>query len=880
MRRSIAHAAWVIALAGAAIASGQPAAQPGRQPGASPGEGIERSPAVQRLLDASYLSEEEAQQTRVYYGAWTQGDLAMPALRARAALQRGALGDASLLDESVDPLIRAEAMVRRGEPERAIGLVAAAEAGDARELTARSIRARALVDLGRFEEAKAELDAVGERMMRERVADAEAVTDGIEGLILRQRLFGAGDAQRIAADFRAIMRLIAQVRQEQSALAWPVRTVEAELLHEKHSYSEAQSTAREALRLNPGAARAWALLGEAAVDGFALQQAEAIANQLDGLARSLGDDGAVSIEGAMIRARARLRQRDADGALEALAPAVERFPTHRGLIALHAAAAALDFDDDLLADRLAAHEALAPGSAGALFVVGSVLSEARQYDEAAEFLSRAHERMPAWAEPVLELGMLAMQSGEDERALVSLEKAVTLDPFHTGAANSLTLIRELLSYETVSSEHFVVRSKPGIDGVLAREMLPVLERIHARVAGDGPGGIDFEPDRPTVIELMPDHQWFSVRITGMPAIHTMAAATGPVIAMETPREGPRHLAGAYDWARVVQHEYAHTVTLARTRNRIPHWFTEAAAVYLEDGPRPTAWIGLLAQAHAEDRLFDLDQINLAFVRPEGPNDRTLAYAQGHWMYEFIVERFGARAPLELMDRYAEGVPEREAFEEVLGVDGGTFLREFRAWAGDELRAWGVVPDPDLPTMDELLGELGGASPEREQVERWLAAHPEHPGVLELAVDLATAPTGGEMNEEGAAYLERLAAIRVMDPSPRRALARFYLRTDAPSRAIPHLEWLDAREQSTPAFAAELARRHAALGAWEDAGRFAERASRMAPFDADYREFAATIALKRGDYRTAERHIEALIALEPDRPEHPRRLEALHALTGG
>ena len=52
---------------------------------------------------------------------------------------------------------------------------------------------------------------------------------------------------------------------------------------------------------------------------------------------------------------------------------------------------------------------------------------------------------------------------------------------------------------------------------------------------------------------------------------------------------------------------------------------------------------------------------------------------------------------------------------------------------------------------------------------------------------------------------------------------------------------------------------------------------MAPFDADYRELAATIALRRNDYETALRHITALTIIEPGRDIHKKRLEAVQKL---
>ena len=139
---------------------------------------------------------------------------------------------------------------------------------------------------------------------------------------------------------------------------------------------------------------------------------------------------------------------------------------------------------------------------------------------------------------------------------------------------------------------------------------------------------------------MPDHKFFSVRITGMPRIHTVAACTGPLIAIEVPREGPpeKHM-GLFDWLKVLRHEYTHTITLSQTKNRIPHWLTEAAAVSMEDVPRKYERARELAKRWQQDDLFDLDEINWAFIRPRRPGDRSFAYAQGHWMVEYMNERF-------------------------------------------------------------------------------------------------------------------------------------------------------------------------------------------------------------------------------------------------
>ena len=133
-----------------------------------------------------------------------------------------------------------------------------------------------------------------------------------------------------------------------------------------------------------------------------------------------------------------------------------------------------------------------------------------------------------------------------------------------------------------------------------------------------------EPDRRTVIELMPDHEFFAVRITGMPAIHTIAACTGPLIAIEVPKVGaPRKHLGIFDWLRVLRHEYARTITLSQTRNRIPHWLTEAAAVSIEGVPRTYETCG---NSH-RDGGWGISSISTRSTsRSSDPSDR----ATGRW----------------------------------------------------------------------------------------------------------------------------------------------------------------------------------------------------------------------------------------------------------
>jgi len=846
-------------------------------------EDPEPSPALKQLLEASYLSDDERRELRVRHGLWEKDDLNTPALAARAAIMRGAYDDPSLFVESAALEDRAEAMLRRGD-----GPGAAAALAGSESMRARRVRAEALLSLGRADEARTLLDEVHRQLNRVELTSAAELVEGVLALQLRVRLpeVAGEEGRRAQDDFRSMMSMLAKAREKLDRFDPSAPLVEARLLDEKDNTQEALKALQQALMLNPRNAQAWAFLGRISVDQFDFARAQKMVDRLDQLA------GAGSVEGSLLAARLRLKQSDAEAAERSLAPALEKFPSMEQAMALSAACAAARYDDARSAQALTEFDRVWPGSPLALLEVGRVLSQRRQYDTGAERLREAMKRAPGWPEPALELGLLCIQAARDEEAVAALEQATALDPFNVRAANCLKLARDVRSYIRYEGDHFIVRCRAGIDEVMASEMMPALDRLYARVTGDGRGGINYRPAGKTIIELLPDHATFAVRVTGMPAVHTIAASTGPLVAMEPPRAGSGSSMGPYDWARVLQHEFTHTVTLARTKNRLPHWFTEASAVYLEDAPRTYDRCQLLTRTLERDELFDLDGINIAFVRPKRPQDRGLAYAQGHWMYEYMIEHWGQDAPLNLMDRYAAGDNETAAMKQVFKLSREEFVAEFRVWAKDQVQSWGMSVPEGVPSLRQLLevearesaneGSAPGELPEptTEMVNRWLQAYPAHPQVLSLQVSMEMQRAGGAADAAMVPVLQRYAAARPVDPLPHRLLAKFYLNDADPMKAVPHLEFMDALEQNSVSYATELAKRYAAAGKWEKATAKAERATQLSPFDPAPRELAATVAIKRADYAAATRHLTALTKLEPERAVHKQRLEALAKLKVG
>ncbi len=878
-------------------ASATPAIQPSELP--------ELDEAITALMDQVYLSDDELRDLRIKHGVWRTSDLAASPLRqAQRALVSGEYANSAFDAAGVNPLDRIESLIRRGQPDRALTELDALPQRDT-SLRALRLRGEACVDLGRRDDAEAALATIPTLLAKRDSTDADEVAHGVRGLILLARLRGADGSDSVG--YQDQLNWLGDARDRLDRLSWSVRLAEAMLLYEKGEYEQAGPAVMETLAHNPRCAEAWLLLGRIWVDGMEFEKAQEVAARLDLLAAGdaapaeAPDDAPnateepaasqpqdepadssepnqppASLGGATIRALVRMRQVEGTLALEDLASALKTYPTNRELLGLQAAAVALSFDFAKSDQLLAALDTLSPNYAEGYLLAGKALAGARQYEDAARLLRIASDRAPGWAEPLYQLGLSELQAGRLDESKRALQLGLALDRKHIRAANSLALLNEIATYKTMDGEHFTIRYKDGPDEIMAREMLSTLEKIFARVTGDGPGGIRHVPTHKTVVELYPNHRWFATRITGLPQLHTFAAATGPVIAMEVPRDGPGHLVGPYDWARVVQHEYTHTVTLSRTKNRLPHWFTEAGAVYLEDAPVDYNVVQILHRAFMTDSFFDFDTINVMFARPRKPTDRTQAYMQGAWMYAYIIDRWGMEAPLELMDLYASGLREEAAFEKVLSTSRDAFLSDFKGWFEGKLREWGMVARDGQKTLDQFVEEANVEELTPELLEQWRQQQPDNPFVLErIAKGISDHPGGA--TKADIPVLEAYAAARPVDPLPHKLLAALYLKGQedlSPQQAIPHLEYLDAREQNSPSFAAELARQYAAAGDWTKALPKIRRATQISPYDASLRELAARLSLQAGDRDLAESHIWALTLIEPDRAIHKQRLEAV------
>ncbi len=419
---------------------------------------------------------------------------------------------------------------------------------------------------------------------------------------------------------------------------WPARLSIADLLRDKYSLEEALEDYRAVLDLNAHSVEAHLGIARIALQNWDFENTER-------RVQVCLDINPRSTEAYAILSALRMLERRFDDARLAAVAGLANNPSHLECLGLLASAyMRLGQSDEanIVLDRA---NAVSTRPARVHAIIGKQLSDARQFPDSEKHLLKSIEQNPSDPWPRNELAMMYMQWGREDAARDTADAAFELDQFNAQTKHTLDLLGVIEDFDTHVTEHFEIHYDGQQDSIIGHYMGDYLESIYDELTED------FEVDltERTIIEVFPDHRQFGVRIHGKPWIHTIGACTGRVIAMDAPRHG---VSGPYHYAHVLRHEFTHTVTLAATENRIPHWFTEGLAVLQEDRPRSWDWMVMLARRLQREALFPLSEIDWGFIRPRRSDDRQVAYAQKR----MDVRVFDRTLRLRHHQRYARRLP--------------------------------------------------------------------------------------------------------------------------------------------------------------------------------------------------------------------------------
>jgi tetratricopeptide (TPR) repeat protein len=454
---------------------------------------------------------------------------------------------------------------------------------------------------------------------------------------------------------------------------WRAHLEAGRLFLEKYNQSDAASEFQAALKINPNAAEVHAAVAELALQNYELEKAK------------MSIKRALEINPNLLAAQ----QLQADVAFANFQPAeAEKLLT---------TALKLNPVAESTLGRLAAARGCVdglgkpvPGSRiGALIdaatkrnphagdfyeALAGSLDALRRYPQSAHYYREAIRVMPKLTGAYGDLGMVQMRLGEEKEAREQLKKAFEVDFGNARIKNTLEVLDVLDTYETLETEHFLIRFDPKHDKLQARYVADYLEEVYPALCKQ----LGYFPKEKSLFEIFnkakntSGHGWFSARMVGLPHIHTIGACAGKMVAMVSPGA----MEQKFNWARVVKHEFVHVVNLQQTNFMIPHWYTEALAVYNEGYPRPASWNQMLARRVPAGKVFNLDTINLGFIRPSSSEDWQMAYCQAELYAEYMLERFGEDALAKMLAGYADNLDTPATIERAFGVKTDDFEKGY------------------------------------------------------------------------------------------------------------------------------------------------------------------------------------------------------------
>jgi tetratricopeptide (TPR) repeat protein len=673
--------------------------------------------------------------------------------------------------------------------------------------------------------------------------------------------------------------------------AWQAHLISGSLLLEKYNREQAVPELEQALAINPRAADAIVLLGRDALDNNEADKAEAKAAEALRINPRLAS--ALELKADACYFSGRLEQ-----ALEAANAALAVNP-HAETAQARVAACALFSDGVPSRSQLeawlskpgpegdqksssgrflrvwSAVTATNPKPGVFLTDLGQLLEVRRRFDVAEVCYRRAMAVAPQLPEAKTSLGMLLMRVGRTDQARKILDEAFQADPYHTRVSNFRKVLKLLDGYQTIATEHFVIRVDSKLDKLLGGYIAEYLEQIYPQLVER----FGYAPPQRTQIEIFNNsegtsgHEWFSARMVGLPWIQTIGASTGVMVALASPTSA----SVPFNWARVLRHEFVHVITVQQSGFNIPHWFTEALAVLNEGYPPPAEWMQLLARRYPND-LRTLATLDRGFERPLNSDDWQFAYCQSRLYAEYMIERAGQESLRKMLNAYRDNLSTAAAIKRVFGVDVAEFERGYREFLKPKVAGFHAIERPHSGSLKDLekeveahpkdaaiagayawaLLEKGNAGLAKKTAKDALAIDAKQPWA---ALVLSRLDADEQKYSEGIARLEPLLDRSAPHAEILMTLAKLKLLDDKPQEAAELCE-LGAKFYPWQAdFVRGLAAAEGQLG---DEKRLAEALTRLcdlAPDDAAPRKRLAELAIKQQKFQDAIRLAKSALYVE-------------------
>ncbi len=355
-------------------------------------------------------------------------------------------------------------------------------------------------------------------------------------------------------------------------------------------------------------------------------------------------------------------------------------------------------------------------------------------------------------------------------------------------------------------------------------------------------------------------------MTGLPYLETVAASTGPIVAMVSPGETRSH--GNFAWARTLKHEMVHVFNLQQTGYNIPHWFTEGLAVHAEKIQRPYRWTVLLRKRAAAGTLMDLETVNAGFARAMSGDECQLAYCQSELYVEYMIALQGDDAPKRMVVAYAENLATDAAIRKVFGISRAEFERGYKAFLRKQIDAVPMLAAAETEHFDELekahrqqpkdadvaarlalaYFQRGAKTQAAELAAETLKLQPKQPLATYVLVRLQKAGTP----QEAMAKLESCLDRKAPEPLVLNYLAGLKLKAEKYDEAAELYAVGERLDPANPQWTAGRAKVYLAADQKQNLARSLARFAQIEPNDLPSRKKLAELALERREADVARR----------------------------
>lgn len=848
-------------------ATSQPATQPATQPASQPASQPSTQPAEDEdAADLAPIRRARRDYMRGNYkraAATCRELLNDPAVQVEAAIGLAdALNIVGQYTQAIDALNQVETAgqasakwhVALAESLAQVGKYPEALAHARKATTLNRTWAPALLTQGQLLEILGRDDqAVDVYRSMERIIEADDYHDDAESLIVLGQIlnrYAALTGRKASAQAQNILSNYFEVAyNDVDESYWPARVATAAFLLEKHKPDMAAKHLEAALKLNKNIPDAHAGMAALYLGAWNFEACLAATNE----ALKINPHHHVAL---YIQAACNMQWRR----FEKVPPILEKLlhvnPYDVDALSLMAAAYIRMEQNDKARPYIERVATVNPNAYELPHTIGQWLVSGRHFSRAEDYLLKAADLAPNRAEPWASLGKMYMETGQETKALEVLEKARQLDDFRSDVANYLNVVRDLQAFDVRETEHFIIKVDGRHDKVLLDLIADYMEQIYSEVCGD----FQYEPKQKTIIEVLPTQQTFSARIAGRGWIPTVGASTGRVIAITAPNR-QRATLGLHNWAEVLRHEFAHTVTLEQTGNRIPHWFTEACAVWQQKDKRAAKYIQALVAATQNDQLMKVEDLDWGFIRPTRPGQRMLAYAQSEWMLDYIIRKHGFGMVNEMLQAFGEGKPQADVFQDVLGVSEADFDTNFRRWAHEQIIDWGFSPDP-IPDLEQ-------AKKQAEDKSHLAASHADYALALLARGKIDEAETAAQKALDIDAGNTRALSV----------LATVYQHQEKFDKAIAAVRRLEQHDPTTAVAPRVLAKCYLQQRDWPKAIAALELLQKRQPLDDFSYEQLATIYTQLGQPEKALPNLLHLHTHSMSDPQHARQIAEIYRAGG-